>query len=94
MSTTRSLMAEPTLRPLTRWGQGIGTRIARLGLEYGFRDLSLRRITAEALDANTASIRILEAIGMTETGRGDAETFLGEPSYYRRFACEARAFRP
>ncbi|QNE21302.1 GNAT family N-acetyltransferase [Kribbella qitaiheensis] len=71
--------------PSDRWGQGLGGAIARLGLEYGFRHLGLKEIWAEAVDANHASIRILTSIGMTETGRGDDEPFLGDPSFYRRF---------
>jgi hypothetical protein len=39
------------------------------------------------LDANVASVRILRSLGMIETGRGDDDSFLGEPSFYRRFSC-------
>lgn len=71
--------------PAALWGHGIGTAIARLGLEHGFRRLGLEEITAGAVDANEASIRILVKLGLTETGRGAEEPFLGVPSYYRRF---------
>jgi RimJ/RimL family protein N-acetyltransferase len=68
------------------WGSGWGTAIAAAGLAHGFSVLGLREIWAEALDANTPSVRILQRLAMTETGRGDDGTFLGRPTYYRRFA--------
>ncbi|MEV8373105.1 GNAT family protein [Kribbella sp. NPDC056861] len=71
--------------PSTRWGQGLGTAIARLALAYGFGQLGLQEIWAEALDANAASIRILQSIGMTEYARGADDTFLGVPTFYRQF---------
>lgn len=60
--------------------------VARLGLEWGFGELRLEEIWAEAVDANAASVRILQAIGMTELGRGEDEELLGIASYYRRFS--------
>ncbi|WP_328320853.1 GNAT family N-acetyltransferase [Kribbella sp. NBC_00382] len=71
--------------PSARWGRGVGGAVARAGVEYGFGVLALREIRAEALDANVASVRILQSLGMTETGRGEDDSFLGEPSFYRRF---------
>jgi RimJ/RimL family protein N-acetyltransferase len=71
--------------PSTRWGQGLGRAVARLGLEHGFGVLGLTEIWAEALDANIASVRILRSLGMTETERGENDTFLGKPTFYRRF---------
>lgn len=75
--------------PSTRWGQSLGTALARAGLDYGFGPLGLRRVTAEAWDANPASIRILQRLGMRETGRGDAGEYLGRATYYRRFQGDA-----
>ncbi|MDX6283038.1 MAG: hypothetical protein QOH03_4109, partial [Kribbellaceae bacterium] len=71
--------------PSARWGRGLGGVVARLGVEYGFGVLGLAEIRAEALDANVASVRILRSLGMTEVGRGEDDSFLGEPSFYRRF---------
>jgi RimJ/RimL family protein N-acetyltransferase len=68
------------------WSRGWGTAIAAAGLDHGFSVLGLREIWAEALDANAPSVRILQRLAMTETGRGDDGTFLGRPTYYRRFA--------
>jgi RimJ/RimL family protein N-acetyltransferase len=70
----------------SRWGHGWGTAIAAAGLDHGFSKLGLHEIWAEALDANAPSVRILQRLGMTETGRGRDDTFLGEPTYFRRFA--------
>lgn len=68
------------------WGRGWGTAIPAAGLDHGFAVLGLREIWAESLDANEPSVRILERLGMTETGVGDDGEFLGRPSYFRRFA--------
>jgi RimJ/RimL family protein N-acetyltransferase len=72
--------------PRASWGLGYGTQIARLMTAYGFDELGLAEVTAEALDANAASVRILERVGMTESARGDDATFVGRPTFYRRFA--------
>jgi RimJ/RimL family protein N-acetyltransferase len=71
--------------PSGRWGQGLGGTVARLGVAHGFDHLGLDEIHAEVLDANRASVRILTALGMTETGKGSEESFLGKPTFYRRF---------
>ncbi|MEC5199820.1 RimJ/RimL family protein N-acetyltransferase [Arthrobacter sp. PL16] len=71
--------------PSHRWRQGLGRRAAAAGLMYGFEELGLERVWAEALAANTASLRILRSVGMEETGRGGLGTFLNEDSYYRQF---------
>ena len=67
------------------WGQGLGTAAASAGLRHGFVTLGLTQIWAEALDANTASVRILQRLGMRETGIGDQGVYLGRPSIYRQF---------
>lgn len=83
---------EPTRRELgfvvgdsRRWRQGLGRQVAHAALAYGFDQLGLTEIWAEALAANVASVRILQCLGMTETDPGDQGTYLGVPSYYRRF---------
>ncbi|WP_112249221.1 GNAT family N-acetyltransferase [Kribbella monticola] len=77
--------------PSDRWGQGLGSAVARLGLDYGFGQLGLDEIWAEAVDANHASVRILTSLGMSETGRGEDELFLGTPSFYRQFRIDRTA---
>lgn len=71
--------------PSHRWGRGLGGRVAEAGLSHGFDELSLDSIWAEAIVANAASVRILRSLGMRETERGSAETFLRIESYYQKF---------
>lgn len=51
------------------WGQGLGTDAARVRTRYAFEVLGLRLLLSEALDGNTASIRMLERVGYVEVGR-------------------------
>lgn len=46
------------------WGVGIATEAARAILNYGFDNLQLSRIIAIAMKENTASIRVMEKVGM------------------------------
>lgn len=73
----------------SRWGRGLGTELARAGLAYGFDVLGLDEVWAEAADANVASVRILQRIGMTETGRGSDTWYLGRPTFHRQFVIRA-----
>lgn len=75
-----------------RWGQGFGRSVAHAGLAWGFGALGLTDMWAEAVDANVASVRILERLGMRETGRGEEATFLGRRSFYRVFTLTAGEF--
>ncbi len=52
----------------TQQGKGYGKRILRSGAEYVLRDLGYHRVTAEALDANAAARRIIEAAGFKAEG--------------------------
>ncbi|WP_050349115.1 GNAT family N-acetyltransferase [Arsenicicoccus sp. oral taxon 190] len=72
-----------------RWGQGLGGAVARAGLDHAFQGLGLLEAWAEAVDANPASVRILQGLGMSETGRGEDHVYCGIPSRYRRFAITA-----
>ncbi len=78
--------------PSAAWGRGLGTAVARAGLAYGFAEVALAKIWAEALDANAASVRILQRLGMRETGRGQDATYRGEPTHYRQFIITAEEF--
>ena len=51
------------------WGKGYATEAARADVEFGFRNLRLRRIYAHHFAGNTASQRVLEKIGMIHEGR-------------------------
>ncbi len=46
------------------WGKGYATEAASACLKYGFEILRLKKIIGRALKANTASIHVLEKIGM------------------------------
>lgn len=74
-----------TIGPSARWGQGLGTAVARAGLAHGFDVLGLETVWAEALETNRASVRILERIGMVRGERGEPGEFLGVPDRYVRF---------
>ncbi len=51
------------------WGSGYATEAAEALLQFGFAELRLHRIWAEALAANENSIRVLEKLGMRQEGR-------------------------
>ena len=47
---------------------GYGTEAAAALIDYGFQNLSLHRIWAQAAPENEASLRVLEKLGMTYEG--------------------------
>ena len=47
------------------WGQGLATEFGEAQIEYGFGQLGLVRIFATANKNNSASIRVMEKLGMT-----------------------------
>lgn len=46
------------------WGRGLATEAARVALRDGFARVDLERIVSIAQPANTASIRIMQKLGM------------------------------
>lgn len=52
------------------WGKGYATEAARHTLDHGFRFLDLKLITGRAHIENTASISVLEKIGMDFISEG------------------------
>lgn len=56
------------------WGQGLATESSKLSLDYGFRTLGLERIIAKAMPENTASIKVMQKLGMTFKGYGHDPT--------------------
>lgn len=78
----------------TLWRRGLGAATASAGLHHGFVAMGLTQIWAEALDANAASVRILERLGMRETGIGDPATYLGQPSRHRQFTLDNAELEP
>lgn len=61
------------------WGQGYATEASRACLDYGFRELHLKKIMARAMPENLASIKVLQKLQMSFKGM-DAD-----PSYPRGF---------
>ncbi len=51
------------------WGKGYATEVAKLLIDYGFKEFNLHRIFATCDPRNTSSSRVLEKIGMTLEGR-------------------------
>lgn len=52
-----------------RWKLGFATEVARMVIDFGFRDLDMYRIWATSHPDNQASSRVLEKIGMKYEGR-------------------------
>lgn len=53
------------------WGMGLATETGRAVLAHGFDELELEQVIALVLPANTGSIRVLEKLGLSKTGRID-----------------------
>jgi ribosomal-protein-alanine N-acetyltransferase len=69
------------------WGQGLATESARAVVRYAFDRLGLERVDASTDVPNTASIRVLEQLGMRWARR---ETIGGLDTVF--FAIEASKF--
>lgn len=50
------------------WGQGIMTEAVRALIQFGFTEMDLNRIEADAAAENIGSIRVLEKTGFTREG--------------------------
>ncbi|MFY1046382.1 GNAT family N-acetyltransferase [Chryseobacterium sp. GP-SGM7] len=46
------------------WNQGLATESAKACIDYGFKELNLKTILGRAMKENTASIKVLEKIGL------------------------------
>lgn len=51
------------------WGRGLATEAAAACLRHGFGTLGLERVVGRAMEANVASHRVLEKVGMRLVGR-------------------------
>lgn len=51
------------------WNQGYATETAKACIDYGFRDLQLTKIVGRAMEANVASVKVLEKAGMQFVGK-------------------------
>ncbi len=50
------------------WGKGLGERITRAVLDYGFRQLNLHRIELSVLETNARALRLYESMGFDREG--------------------------
>jgi [ribosomal protein S5]-alanine N-acetyltransferase len=66
------------------WGRGYATEAARAVLEYALGPLGLPEVLAEVDEGNTASIAVLERLGMTRFDVVPGQ--LGPMTRYRRVA--------
>jgi RimJ/RimL family protein N-acetyltransferase len=46
------------------WNKGFATETAKKCLEFGFDQLKIKRVVGRAMEENTASIKVLEKLGM------------------------------
>jgi ribosomal-protein-alanine N-acetyltransferase len=63
----RSLLGTPEVvyhLAKTHWGSGLATELARASLRYGFEEHRFEQIVAVAKPENTASIHVMEKVGM------------------------------
>ena len=56
--------------PVSQWGHGYATEMARAVLAHGFDTLKLARVIGLTWPENVASQRVLEHAGMAREGRG------------------------
>ncbi len=56
------------LGELDYWGKGYGTEAARLIIEYGFRQLNLRRIRSNVFSPNHRSLKMHENLSFVREG--------------------------
>jgi ribosomal-protein-alanine N-acetyltransferase len=71
------------------WGQGLATEAARAMLRFGFEQMRLERIVAIALQANIASQRVMQKLGMKYVK--DARHYAAEVVFYAITREEYRA---
>lgn len=50
------------------WGRGYASEAARALLAFGFRDLTLHKVSARVVADNAASVRVLERLGFQREG--------------------------
>jgi RimJ/RimL family protein N-acetyltransferase len=72
--------------PSRRWGRGLGFRIAAMGVARGIMEEGLAEVWAETHPANAPALAILGKLGMTQTGEGDEDEYLGARAPMLQFA--------
>ena len=51
------------------WGNGYATEAAQAMVKFGFQELGLHRVASWCIADNTASVRVLERVGLRQEGR-------------------------
>lgn len=75
----------------TTWGQGYASEAASYTIEHGFNSLHLKTITGRAHIENTASLKVLEKIGMEFISEGivddcPVKTYIAKAVSYKPLA--------
>jgi RimJ/RimL family protein N-acetyltransferase len=70
------------------WGKGYATEVSRALLNKGFLEMDVRCITATALAANTASIRVMEKAGLRFVRSFIEERFPGDDQRAVKYALD------
>lgn len=52
------------------WGKGLATEAGTAVLSYAFKALDLPKVVAITVEANLASVRVMEKLGLSQTGTG------------------------
>ncbi len=60
------------------WGKGVAYEAVSAVISHGFQTRRMDRITADVDPRNTGSIRLLDRLGFTETGRAENTFRIGE----------------
>lgn len=74
------------------WGRGVGTAAAIAGIEHGFVALGLESVWAEAWQANTASVSLLNRL-MRRTGIGESGHYRGADTHYVQYEVTREEWR-
>lgn len=59
------------------WNQGYATETAKACIDYGLSNLNVDKIVGRAMEANSASVKVLEKTGMTFVGKFEFELHPG-----------------
>lgn len=90
-SLNRSAEVTYVVRP-EQWGQGLGTLVCEAAVRWGFASRGWVRIQATVLEANVASIRVLQKCGFEYEGRlRNFRLVRGQPTNYLMYARVPRA---
>jgi len=68
------------------WGKGYATEAAHAMVDFGFRELKVHRVSAGCVAENTASVRVLERLGLRLEGQ------LRESTYFKDRWWDARLY--